>query len=170
MTRVRSKAAPRPRKSRPPVESLTSLDTIRPLKIGEAARVVGVEAYVLRFWETQFAFLRPKHSRSKHRFYEPRDIDTLKLVKRLLHTQGYTIAGARKYITDVGLDRLLDQGGAPEIETPFISQQSDAGVSMTSVSSAGPVSTAPPMIEGTVQRRLAEIRDDLRSLHKLLEN
>ncbi|MGH7001915.1 MAG: MerR family transcriptional regulator, partial [Stellaceae bacterium] len=54
----------------------------RPLKIGEAARLLEVEAYVLRFWETQFTFLRPRHANSSHRMYEPADLDLLRLVKR----------------------------------------------------------------------------------------
>jgi DNA-binding transcriptional MerR regulator len=157
MTRVRSKAASRPRRSRLRVDPQASIEAGRSLKIGEAARAVGVEAYVLRFWETQFPFLRPKHSRSKHRFYEPRDIETLKLVKRLLHTEGYTIAGARKHITDLGLERLLEETGAAE--TPAMPLMSDGD---HRVAAAG--------LEGSMQRRLAEIRDDLRSLHKLLEH
>jgi DNA-binding transcriptional MerR regulator len=169
MTRVRSKAAPRSRSNRPPVDTQNSTDTRRPLKIGEAARLVGVEAYVLRFWETQFNFLRPKHSRSKHRFYEPRDIDTLKLVKRLLHTQGYTIAGARKHITDLGLDRLLDGYAAPETESaPAVADSNHHSSHAVSIATAA--SSATGTLEDSVQRRLAEIRDDLRSLHKLLEH
>lgn len=130
----------------------------RSLKIGEAARAVGVEAYVLRFWETQFPFLRPKHSRSKHRFYEPRDIETLKLVKRLLHTEGYTIAGARKHITDLGLERLL------------VEETASSEPAAKPVVSNGEHTIAPAGLNGPVQRSLAEIRDDLRSLHKLLEH
>jgi DNA-binding transcriptional MerR regulator len=174
MRRVRSKAAPRPRKPRPPAPDLPSSDGERALKIGEAARAVGVEAYVLRFWETQFAFLRPKHSRSKHRFYEPRDIETLRLVKRLLHTEGYTITGARKRITDLGLDRLLDKTIPPDADpspSSIESNHSGTAVPSSAVASAGPVlSGASDAVGGSVQRRLTEIRDDLRSLHKLLEH
>ncbi len=59
---------------------------------------------MLRFWETQFHILKPKHARSKHRFYQPRDIETLKLIKRLLHQEGFTIAGANKYLRENGID------------------------------------------------------------------
>ena len=61
------------------------------LKIGEAAKVLGVEAYVLRFWETQFPFLRPRHAHSKHRFYAAQDLQTLQLIKRLLHEERFTV-------------------------------------------------------------------------------
>lgn len=125
----------------------------RPLKIGEAARAVGVEPYVLRFWETQFPILRPRHSRSKHRFYESRDIDTLKLIKRLLHTEGFTIAGAKKHIRAVGLERLRAGISGQEPVSPIVN--------------GGP--EAPAEAGGAVQRTLAQIRDDLISLRKLLD-
>src|ERR1700736_3480301 len=117
----------------------------RGLKIGEAAKVIGVEAYVLRFWETQFALLRPKHARSKHRFYQPRDIETLKLIKRLLHQEGFTIVGANKYIRENGLD------------PSNIASSADA--------------SRPPASSGTspaTRRALAEVRRDLENIHKLL--
>jgi DNA-binding transcriptional MerR regulator len=124
------------------------------LKIGEAAQVVGVEPYVLRFWETQFSFIRPRHARSRHRYYEPKDIETLKLIKRLLHTQGFTIAGAKKHIREHGLDRLC---GTPSVETqeplPSTATTAEAGSAI---------------VPQSAQRTLASIRDDLRLLHKLL--
>ena len=76
----------------------------RGLKIGEAARALGVETYVLRFWETQFPFLKPKHTRTKHRFYQEKDLDVLRLIKRLLHDEGFTIVGANKHIKEFGID------------------------------------------------------------------
>ena len=59
---------------------------------------------MLRFWETQFAFLRPAHAGSSHRLYRPEDIEKLKLVKRLLHEERFTIEGAKKHIREVGLE------------------------------------------------------------------
>ena len=117
----------------------------RGLKIGEAAKVLGVEAYVLRFWETQFAVLKPKHARSKHRFYQPRDIETLKLIRRLLHQEGFTIAGANKYIRENGID------------PSNIASSADAS---RPAASSG---TSP-----ATRRALAEVRRDLENIHKLL--
>ena len=62
---------------------------------------------MLRFWETQFPFLRPRHAHSKHRFYAAQDLQTLRLIKRLLHEERFTIEGAKKYIREVGLERAL---------------------------------------------------------------
>ena len=65
-------------------------------KIGEVAKIVGVEPYVLRYWESEFHIVRPGKTRSNHRLYRRRDIDTLLEIKRLLHAERYTIEGARK--------------------------------------------------------------------------
>ncbi|MBF6570575.1 MAG: MerR family transcriptional regulator [Candidatus Binataceae bacterium] len=82
------------------------------LKIGEAAKMVGVAPFVLRFWETQFSFLKPHHTQSGHRYYLEKDIETLKAVKRLLHKERFTIEGAKKYIREKGLEAALKGGPA----------------------------------------------------------
>jgi DNA-binding transcriptional MerR regulator len=69
--------------------------------------MVGVAPFVLRFWETQFAFLKPRHTPSGHRYYLAQDVETLKAVKRLLHKERFTIEGAKKYIRENGLDAAL---------------------------------------------------------------
>ena len=65
-------------------------------KIGEVADIVGVEAYVLRFWESEFPVLSPKKTDSGHRVYRKKDVETVVRIKELLYEKGYTIAGARK--------------------------------------------------------------------------
>ena len=156
MTQARAKSVNKRRKA----SAATAATQERSLKIGEAARAIGVEAYVLRFWETQFPFLRPRHSRSRHRFYEPEDLKTLKLIKRLLHSEGFTIAGAKKHIREIGLDRLM-RGGAPARSVAL-----DEGT-VTTRDDDTAIRDVPPL---PLQRTLAEIRNDLMSLHKLLGN
>jgi len=68
-------------------------------KIGEVSEIVGVEAYVLRYWETEFPALRPRKSKGRHRIYRPADIEILLRIKRLLYQEGFTIAGARKRLS-----------------------------------------------------------------------
>jgi DNA-binding transcriptional MerR regulator len=65
-------------------------------KIGEVADIVGVKPYVLRYWETEFSVVKPAKTRSKHRLYRRKDVETLLQIKRLLHEQRFTIEGARK--------------------------------------------------------------------------
>ncbi|MGA3033832.1 MAG: MerR family transcriptional regulator, partial [Terracidiphilus sp.] len=64
-------------------------------KIGDVAQLCGVETYVLRFWESQFPQLKPNKSGTGQRLYRRRDVEMALEVKRLVHAEGYTIAGAR---------------------------------------------------------------------------
>ena len=70
-------------------------------KIGEVSEIVGVEPYVLRYWETEFDLLKPSKAPSKHRLYKKRDVELLLDIKRLLYTEGFTIEGARKKLREV---------------------------------------------------------------------
>jgi DNA-binding transcriptional MerR regulator len=146
--RPASRNSPRPR-----TPARAGGDGEQLLKIGEAARQLGVEAYVLRFWETQFSFLRPRHSRSKHRFYGQQDLRVLRMIKRLLHEERFTIEGAKKYIREIGLDQALDSKTGPA-PSPAESRSPEAA--------AG--------ISASARRALAEVRRELESLHKLLES
>lgn len=65
-------------------------------KIGEVSKIVGVEPYVLRYWETEFAFLKPRKNKSGQRVYTKKDVELLLDIKKLLHQERYTIEGVRK--------------------------------------------------------------------------
>ena len=69
-------------------------------KIGEVGRIVGVKAYVLRFWETEFELLKPGKAPSRHRMYKKKDVELLLEIKRLLYVEGFTIEGARKKLRE----------------------------------------------------------------------
>jgi DNA-binding transcriptional MerR regulator len=69
-------------------------------KIGEVAEIVGVAPHVLRYWETEFATLKPQKSRTQQRVYRRRDVATLLRIKRLLYVEKFTIAGARKQLRE----------------------------------------------------------------------
>jgi DNA-binding transcriptional MerR regulator len=64
-------------------------------KIGDVAELCGVETYVLRFWESQFSQLKPNKSGTGQRLYRRRDVELALKIKRLVHAEGYTLAGAR---------------------------------------------------------------------------
>ena len=66
-------------------------------KIGEVARITKLPAYVLRFWESEFNFLRPKKSQGRHRVYTDADVETVLEIRRMLYEEGYTIAGLKRY-------------------------------------------------------------------------
>jgi DNA-binding transcriptional MerR regulator len=65
-------------------------------KIGDVARICGLEAYVLRFWETQFPQLKPNKSGTGQRLYRRKDVEMVLKIKNLVHAEGYTLSGARQ--------------------------------------------------------------------------
>ena len=65
-------------------------------KIGEACKELGIQPYVLRYWETEFPALAPSKSRSGQRVYSEKELEIIRRIKQLLYEEGYTIAGAKK--------------------------------------------------------------------------
>ncbi len=65
-------------------------------KIGEVSDITEVPTYVLRFWESEFKFLKPGKGRGRRRTYVERDIETVRTIKRLLYDEGYTLEGVRR--------------------------------------------------------------------------
>jgi len=65
-------------------------------KIGEVSDLLGVEPYVLRFWESEFPILQPKKSGTGHRLYRRKDVELLLRIKHLLYEKRFTIEGARQ--------------------------------------------------------------------------
>ncbi len=78
-------------------------------RIGEVAEIVGVESYVLRFWETEFAELAPAKSKSNQRMYSQQDVGLVLRIRDLLYEECFTIDGAR---------RQLDKGAGPQGSVP----------------------------------------------------
>jgi len=65
-------------------------------RIGEVSSLLGVEPYVLRYWESEFSALSPKKSGSGHRLYKRKDVELLLRIKYLLYQKRFTIEGARQ--------------------------------------------------------------------------
>jgi DNA-binding transcriptional MerR regulator len=65
-------------------------------KIGEVSKIAGVEPYVLRYWETEFSFLKPRKNKSGQRVYVRKDLELVLEIKKLLYEERYTIEGVRK--------------------------------------------------------------------------
>lgn len=82
-------------------------------RIGEVCRLTGTKAFVLRYWETEFPMLAPVKSAKGHRLYRREDVDLVFEIKRLLYEQGFTIAGARRW-----LESRAGPGGEPEPSPP----------------------------------------------------
>jgi DNA-binding transcriptional MerR regulator len=78
------------------------IDEISPIpdklffRIGEVSQLVGVEPYVLRYWESEFPGLSPKKSNTGQRMFRRKDVELLLNIKQLLYDKKFTIEGARK--------------------------------------------------------------------------
>ncbi len=123
-------------------------------KIGEAAKKIGVEPFVIRYWETEFSFLKPYKSKSSHRLYSGSDIEKLLLIKDYLYDKKFTIEGARKAIK-----RKLYGGGqnALKIAPENIDINENIGV----LNSGG---------EGLAKEKLELVRHELISLKTFIKS
>lgn len=87
--------------------------------IGEMAEALGVRTHILRYWEEQFPMLKPLTRAGGRRLYRPEDVALLHNIHRLLYSEGYTVKGARRFLTagetklspaakaDTGLERQI---------------------------------------------------------------
>lgn len=71
-------------------------------KIGEVAELARVRTSVLRFWETEFSFLKPEKSTTGQRLYSKREVDLILQVRHLLYDEKFTIEGVKKKISSKG--------------------------------------------------------------------
>jgi DNA-binding transcriptional MerR regulator len=76
-------------------------------RIGEVSQLVGVEPYVLRYWESEFPGLSPKKSNTGQRMFRRRDVEMLLNIKQLLYEKKFTIEGARKALKSEKADAHL---------------------------------------------------------------
>ncbi|UCG77687.1 MAG: MerR family transcriptional regulator [Nitrospirota bacterium] len=86
-------------------------------KIGEVSRITGVEAYVLRYWETEFPFLKPRKSNSGQRVYVKKDIELISQIKNLLYNERYTIEGVRKRLGEPHLEVVPQRKEVKKVES-----------------------------------------------------
>ncbi len=69
-------------------------------RIGEVSAITGVPPYVLRYWESEFPALQPRKSGGGQRLYRRRDVILVLEIKKLLYQERYTVAGARRRLTE----------------------------------------------------------------------
>ena len=78
------------------------METIIPEKayfrIGEVSKILNVEPYVIRYWETEFKTVNPVRTKTAQRLYRKKDVQELLTIKNLLYAQRFTIDGAKKQL------------------------------------------------------------------------
>ena len=125
-------------------------------KIGDVARICGVETYVLRFWETQFPQLKPNKSGTGQRLYRRRDVELALRIKELVHIEGYTLAGARQALQQPQAPRLVPQ----PLPQPTPIEQSPSGSPLLAFDSVQPPSGQTLQgIASTIAHARAELRE-----------
>jgi len=117
-------------------------------KIGEVCEILGVEAHVLRYWESEFPSLSPPKNKAGQRTYRPKDIELLLEIRALLYEEGFTIAGARK--------RLSARA-----------QRETASAPPEGADRSGQGKAKSPQVK-TRSRRLNQVREELENILTLL--
>lgn len=84
-------------------------------RIGEVAKILGVEPYVVRYWESEFAKVKPVRTKSDQRLYRRQDVVELLRVRALLYEDKFTIAGAKKRLAGRNKEPIDRKDGETEI-------------------------------------------------------
>lgn len=106
--------------------------------ISEVADWLGVQAHVLRFWESRFTQVKPVKRAGGRRYYRPADMRLLGGIKKLLHEDGITIKGVQRILRENGVghvaalsppldDAAVAEPAAPETVVPFAAKPADSG-------------------------------------------
>ena len=124
-------------------------------KIGEACKELGIQPYVLRYWETEFPALAPSKSRSGQRVYSEKELEVIRRIKQLLYEEGYTIAGAKKKLeaelADGGLEETPEAEAAAE--APAVSPPRSARKK-----AAPTLPDTPPALDSDAEERIQTLR------------
>ncbi|HEX8141506.1 MAG TPA: MerR family transcriptional regulator [Pyrinomonadaceae bacterium] len=151
-------------------------------KIGEVCELSGVQAHVLRYWESEFPMLAPQKNRAGQRTYRKRDVEMALRIKELLYDDQYTIAGAKKKLASElrGASKLKvvtpDMTGSreptPLASTQSVPQRESPASSLPAEAHASAVETpqrgaSAPLSDGqrdAVRRLAMQLRDLLATL------
>jgi DNA-binding transcriptional MerR regulator len=128
-------------------------------KIGEVCELAGVQAHVLRYWESEFPMLAPQKNRAGQRVYRKRDVEMALRIKELLYEDQYTIAGAKKRLTN-------ELRGGGKLKVVGVDEEGHVeGAPVEYAEADGELfSTETPTYKSSVAPRTAEERQGLKQL------
>jgi DNA-binding transcriptional MerR regulator len=137
-------------------------------KIGEVCELAGVQAHVLRYWESEFPMLSPQKNRAGQRVYRKRDVEMALRIKELLYEDEYTIAGAKKRLAN-------DMRGGGKLKV--VGEEDSGDGAAPGFDFSQPESFVPQVVERaplaprTAEERqgLKQLANELRELLSLLE-
>ncbi|MCC7439203.1 MAG: MerR family transcriptional regulator [Armatimonadetes bacterium] len=138
--------------------------------ISEVSKMVGLEQYVLRYWESEFEQLRPQKNRAGNRVYTNKEIELVRLIKKLTREHRYTIEGARQILETMDLEAILAPAADGET-TEFTIPGAEPGINPRAEIPATPAestSQAPPPDD--LRRDLQAIRGALVQILNVLDS
>jgi DNA-binding transcriptional MerR regulator len=141
-------------------------------KIGEVCDIAGVQAHVLRYWETEFPMLQPQKNRAGQRTYRRRDVEMALRIKELLYDEQYTIAGAKKKLSGELRSPVRENGQSSPARAPGRSLKpppSLAGRLSPPASQPTPAESAKATAGGGQRATLTQIAKQLREILDLLD-
>jgi DNA-binding transcriptional MerR regulator len=134
-------------------------------KIGEVCELAGVQAHVLRYWETEFPMLAPQKNRAGQRTYRRRDVEMALRIKELLYDEQYTIAGAKKKLASELRAAGRENLPSTQTKTPMRSLQPPPSLA-AKLSSPQP---APAPTTSSQQGSLKQLAAELQEVLDLLD-
>ena len=97
-------------------QQLPSIPGKRYFTISEASGLCEVKPHVLRYWEQEFAQLRPIKRKGNRRYYQRHDVLLIRQIKELLYDNGYTILGAIQKLNADENSKQTKESAFKEIE------------------------------------------------------
>lgn len=152
-------------------QSATAIPEKLFFKIGEVCDIAGVQAHVLRYWETEFPMLQPQKNRAGQRTYRRRDVEMALRIKELLYDEQYTIAGAKKKLAGELRGPNRDGGQSTPARTPARSLQRPPSLAARISAPPSLASSSAPVATVTDDQRtqLIQIAKQLRDILDLLD-
>ncbi len=100
-----------------PLAPLPPIPAKRYFTIGEVSDLCGVKPHVLRYWEQEFAQLKPVKRRGNRRYYQHHEVLLIRRIRELLYEQGFTISGARNKLDTQSLQSTAANGAVADLTT-----------------------------------------------------
>lgn len=115
--------------------------------ITEVSKLLGEEQHVLRYWEREFSQLKPQKNRAGNRVYTAKDLVILKVIRKLLREERYTVAGAKEYLRQHNVEEMEFEGD-------------------TDIMDAAPVEVTIPNTQELARKTAKELREIARELRR----
>lgn len=134
-------------------------------KIGEVCQLAGVQAHVLRYWESEFPMLAPQKNRAGQRVYRKRDVEIALRIKELLYEDQYTIAGAKKRLAN----DLRAGGKLRVVSSDEPGEETESSTPRSTEVRRAAATSSPASRTAEDRKALRQVASELRELLSLLE-